>query len=258
MEINQFYNEDCFVTIERMKEEYIHPNVVLTSPPYNMTKRKGGVSDTGRYDVYMDFKPTGEYIKNTVKLFNGLDDIVQPDGTILFNFSYSIENPSLPYQLVNAIVEETEWEVVDTIIWQKNNGIPFPANPRRLSRIWEFVFVFARKSEIGTYFINKKVTKIAEKTKQKYYEIYYNWIKAKNNDGSTPKLNQATYSTDLCKQLLSLYSDKDFLVYDPYMGTGTTANACKELGMNYIGSEISKAQVDYSIERLSKNGSTTK
>lgn len=258
MEINHFYNEDCFVTIERMKEENIHPNVVLTSPPYNMTKRKGGISDTGRYDVYMDFKPTDEYIKNTAELFNRLNDVVSTNGTILYNFSYSIENPSLPYQLVNAIVEETKWEVVDTIIWQKNNGIPFPANPRRLSRIWEFVFVFARKSERDAYFVNKKVTKIAEKTKQKYYEIYYNWIKAKNNDGSTPKLNQATYSTDLCKQLLSLYSDKEFLVYDPYMGTGTTANACKELGMNYIGSEISKAQVDYSIERLSKNGNTTK
>lgn len=256
MNINYFYNEDCKVTIERMKQECVHPNVVLTSPPYNMAKRKGGVSDTGRYDVYQDFKPTEEYIENTVKLFGKLNEVIASNGTILYNFSYSVENPSLPYQLVNAIVADTEWEVVDTIIWQKSNGIPFPANPRRLSRIWEFVFVFARKSEINTYFVNKKVTKVSEKTKQKYYQIYYNWIKSKNNDNSTPQLNQATYSTDLCKQLLSLYGDKDLLVYDPFMGTGTTANACKELGMNYIGSEISKAQVDYSIERLKNNGQT--
>ena len=130
-----------------MKQERVHPNVVLTSPPYNMTKRKGGVSDTGRYDVYQDFKPTEEYIEDTVKLFDKLNEVVETNGTILYNFSYSVENPSLPYQLVNAIVADTEWEVVDTIIWQKSNGIPFPANPRRLSRIWEFVFVFGRKSE---------------------------------------------------------------------------------------------------------------
>ena len=256
MNINYFYNEDCKVTIERMKQERVHPNVVLTSPPYNMTKRKGGVSDTGRYDVYQDFKPTEEYIEDTVKLFDKLNEVVETNGTILYNFSYSVENPSLPYQLVNAIVADTEWEVVDTIIWQKSNGIPFPANPRRLSRIWEFVFVFGRKCEKDTYFVNKKITKVSEKTKQRYYQIYYNWIKSKNNDNSTPKLNQATYSTDLCKQLLTLYSDKNFLVYDPFMGTGTTANACKELGMNYIGSEISKAQVEYSIKRLKNNGDT--
>lgn len=256
MNINYFYNEDCKVTIERMKQERVHPNVVLTSPPYNMTKRKGGVSDTGRYDVYQDFKPTEEYIEDTVKLFDKLNEVVETNGTILYNFSYSVENPSLPYQLVNAIVADTEWEVVDTIIWQKSNGIPFPANPRILSRIWEFVFVFGRKSEKDTYFVNKKITKVSEKTKQRYYQIYYNWIKSKNNDNSTPKLNQATYSTDLCKQLLTLYSDKNFLVYDPFMGTGTTANACKELGMNYIGSEISKAQVEYSIKRLKNNGDT--
>lgn len=256
MEVNYFYNEDCKVTIERMKSYDVHPNVVLTSPPYNMTKRKGGVSDTGRYDVYLDFLPTEDYIDNTVDLFNMLDEVIVANGTILYNFSYSIENPSLPYQMVSSIVANTEWEVVDTIIWQKSNGIPFAANPRRLSRIWEFVFIFARKREKDTYFVNKKVTKIAEKTKQKYYQIYYNWIKAKNNDCSTPKLNQATYSTELCKHLLSLYSDKDFLVYDPYMGTGTTANACKELGMKYIGSEISKAQVEYSIQRLKDNGTT--
>lgn len=40
-------------------------------------------------------------------------------------------------------------------------------------------------------------------------------------------------------------------VYDPFMGTGTTANACMLLGMNCIGSELSKAQCDYTKERLS-------
>lgn len=40
------------------------------------------------------------------------------------------------------------------------------------------------------------------------------------------------------------------LVYDPYMGSGTTARACKDLARNYIGSEISKEYCDIAENRL--------
>lgn len=63
---------------------------------------------------------------------------------------------------------------------------------------------------------------------------------------------KATYSSDLCKQLLNIYGCKDGIVYDPFMGTGTTAVACKELSINYIGSEISKNQCEWAENRLSK------
>jgi DNA modification methylase len=86
---------------------------------------------------------------------------------------------------------------------------------------------------------------------QNYYEIIDNFITAKNNDGSN-NLNKATYSTELCEKLLSIYSTEGNLVYDPFMGTGTTALACKNLNMNYIGSEISLEQVKYSEERLNE------
>ena len=50
-ELNKIYNEDCFKTIDRMVSENIKVDTILTSPPYNMTSRKGGYADTGRYDV---------------------------------------------------------------------------------------------------------------------------------------------------------------------------------------------------------------
>jgi len=40
--------------------------------------------------------------------------------------------------------------------------------------------------------------------------------------------------------------------YDPFMGTGTTAIACEELGLNCFGSELSKDQVEFSINRLNE------
>lgn len=60
MDRNIIYNEDCFETMSsKLKPNSI--DIVITSPSYNMTRRKGGVSDTGHYDVYTDWKSEEEY-----------------------------------------------------------------------------------------------------------------------------------------------------------------------------------------------------
>ena len=248
IELNEIYNEDCLETMKKMGKCV---DIVLTSPPYNMSKkRKGGISDSGRYDIYKDCKNIDEYIDFTINIFENFNNIVNENGIILYNFSYSIENPGLPYKLVSKILDETEWTLADTVVWKKKSGLPFPANPRRLSRIWEYVWIFVRKSEINTFNCNKGIASISEKTGQKYYNVYYNLFEAVNNDKATRNLNQATYSTDFCKYFLNIYGNEGYTVYDPFMGTGTTGKACKELKMNYIGSEISKEQCKYAKERI--------
>ena len=246
---NKIFNEDCFATIDRLIDAGQRVDCILTSPPYNMTKRKGGYADTGRYDVYNDWKPEKEYIQWTVDLFNKFDDVLQKNRVILYNFSYSIENPSMPYKLVAEIANNTPFELVDTVIWKKRAGLPFPANGKRLCRNWEFVFVFARHSELNTYENNRRIKSISEKTGQKYYEAVYNFVEAANNDGKCG-LNQATFSTELCLKLFDIYCQKGWTVYDPFMGTGTTANACAKYGCSYIGSELSMAQCEYAENRV--------
>lgn len=247
VELNVFYNEDCLLTMQNMDEKSI--SCVLTSPPYNMTKRKGGYADKQkRYDEYEDFKNEEEYIDWTVNIFNNFSKVLIENGVVLYNFSYSIENPSLPYLLVSEIINKTPFAVADTIIWKKSNSIPHPASYNRLNRIIEFVFVFVRKDEIKTFNCYKNISKISPKG-QKYYEIVDNFITARNNDESTD-LNKATYSTELCEKLLKIYSKEGDLVYDPFMGTGTTGVACKKMNRDFIGSEISLNQVEYSKKRI--------
>ena len=153
-----------------------------------------------------------------------------------------------------SIIKETPFRIADTIIWKKKSALPNNVG-NKLTRITEFVFVFCRKTEYKTFFINKKVKSIRQDTQQKYYEAVYNFIEAPNNDGPC-KLNKATYSSDLCLQLLNLYAREKCVVYDPFMGTGTTAIACMRMNDNYgitcIGSELSEGQVDYSCERAHK------
>ena len=83
------------------------------------------------------------------------------------------------------------------------------------------------------------------------YENIYNIIEAPNNDGACP-FNKATYSSELCEKLLQLYAPFGGVVYDPFMGSGTTAVACKRMGLHYLGSEISKNQVEWARKRLAQ------
>ena len=214
-----------------------------------MTSRKGGYADTGRYDVYRDWKSEKEYLLWTGSLFNDVDKILNKNRPIVYNFSYSIENPSLPNKLVVYIEEHTNFRLIDTIIWKKKCGLQFPANGKRLSRNWEYIFVFVRKNEIDTYENNRKIKSVSEKTGQVYYEAIYNFVEAKNNDGKCP-YNQATYSSELCDKILDIYCKNDWIVYDPFMGSGTTAVSCLKRDIHYIGSEISKYQVEYANDRI--------
>lgn len=130
--------------------------------------------------------------------------------------------------------------------------MPNNVSPNKLTRIVEEVFVFCRKKEYKTFNANKKVTKTNAKG-QKYYENIFNFIEAPNNDESCD-LNKATYSSELCEKLLNIYAKPNSIIYDPFMGTGTTGIACEKFNpskeMTCIGSELSEAQVEYSKNRL--------
>jgi DNA modification methylase len=96
--------------------------------------------------------------------------------------------------------------------------------------------------------MNKNVTSI-RKTGQKAYENIYNFIESPNNDGECP-YNHATYSSSLVRKLINLYAPTDALIYDPFMGSGTTAIACIKEKRDYIGSEISSNQCKFALNRI--------
>lgn len=255
----QIHNEDCFKTMRRMEDGKI--NIVLTSPFYNTNKKAGnnrtlgntkvreGQYDYVRYDSFVDNMTNDEYSDFTRRLFLEFDRILAPNGCILYNINYGAENTDGMFQAVNEIISQTPFTIADVIVWKKASAMPNSCSSNRLTRIWEFVFVFCRRTEMKTFSCNKQV-KSYRKTGQPAYENVFNLIEAKNNDGACP-YNKATYSTELCEKLLSIYAKgTDLWVYDPFMGSGTTAVACTHMGLNCIGSEISELQCDYARHRL--------
>jgi DNA modification methylase len=257
MELNKVYAEDCFVTMEKMIEEGIKVNNIITSPFYNTCRatsyhktQKSRDNYEGRYDVHLDDMTDEQYIDFTIRLFEQFDKILEKNGCILYNMSYGSENTHLMWFVVSDVIRRTNFTIADNIIWKKKSALPNNVSPNKLTRITENVLVFCRKDEFKTFEANKEVTSVRP-TGQKMYANYFNFIEARNNDGAN-KLNKATYSTDLILQLMNIYVKPDSLVYDPFSGTCTTQNACIIYGCDYIGSELSKAQVTEGEMRINK------
>lgn len=251
MELNKIYNEDCIVTMENMQYEGIKVDNIITSPPYNTSKKRGTWKKGQKihYDIKeVDNMSDEEYKEFTVKLFNSYNNILNKDGCILYNLSYLTDKPYQMYDVISSVMNKTNFVIADTIVWKKRSALPNNMSHNRLTRICEFIFVFCRKSELKTFKMNKDILSVRPNG-IKQYTTYYNLINAKNNDGSC-KLNKATFSSELILELLKMYVKKDSIVYDSFMGTGTTAVACKIYGCNYIGSELSLNQVNYANERI--------
>lgn len=134
---------------------------------------------------------------------------------------------------------------------KKKSSIPFQTSPTKLSRIIEPIFIIVHKDYLHTFKANKEVSKINEKTKQKFYKNYYNIIEAKNNDGVDTKL-KATFSTDLVEKIMNIYFPEGSIIYDPFMGVGTTAKACILNNRKFIGSELVREFFEDSIKELNK------
>lgn len=251
-------NEDCFITMSNMPEQSI--DVVMTSPFYNTNKKqsstkfkvtdcKPGSFPYYRYDTAIDRMSNDEYDAFTIRLFNNLDRVLKPNGTVLYNISYGNENTEGMFTAIYHIIRDTPFTVADVITWRKQKAMPNNCSKNRLTRICEWVIVFCRKSELKTFYANKPIASY-RKSGQAMYSSVSNYVEARNNDGVCP-YNKSTYSSELCCKLLKVYAPPASLVYDPFTGSGTTGVACIKLGLDFIGSEISEQQVEYARRRCS-------
>lgn len=184
----KIFNEDCMQTMQDMPIGGV--SVIMTSPFYNTNKKAGktrtlkntkvkdGQYDYVRYDTHVDNMTDKEYCIFTQDLFYEFDRILNMNGVVLYNINYGSENTEGMFLAVNSIIQNTPFTIADVIVWKKRNALPNSCSPNKLTRIWEFVFVFCRKDEIKTFNCNKKITSY-RKTGQAAYENVFNFIEAK-------------------------------------------------------------------------------
>ena len=75
----------------------------------------------------------------------------------------------------------------------------------------------------------------------------------------TEKINHPSPKPiEAMRKLMHHYCEKDWIVYDPFMGSGTTAIVCEEMGFKWIGSEISPEYCQVIRERLSRHSTQSR
>ena len=220
LEINKIYNMDCLEGIKQIEDNVI--DIVITSPPYNV----GG--------KYKDFKDKSCFSDYYIFIRNVLDEMLRVTKNYVFlNFGIFEDNKDTYLKLLSMYSEN----IKEIFIWAKTMSQPSNSNICKTG--FEFIICFTSKEEaITRSFKIMNVLNIS------------NTIIKEGNIKNKYKLHKAAFPLWLPEFFISNFTLKDSLVLDPFMGTGTTAVACKRLERNYIGFEIDKNYVEYSNKRI--------
>ena len=241
---NEIYCGDTVKTMKKIGDNTI--NLILTSPPYLASIRKDNHKYPGATDQIKDNQSIKDYLAWMMEIFIQYERILKKDGVLAFNFSYTTFNPSLPYDLINEVFKHTGFRIYETIAWKKKSAMPVSGHPNRITRIVEMVYIFAKTPNFTA---NKSVSSIS-KTGQKYFNNYYNFLEAKNNDGKVDG-HDATFSTEFAKFFIDLYSKEGDIVLDNFSGTGTTACTASRMDRRYIGIDLVEKYCEYARNRIS-------
>ena len=238
IELNTIYNEDCLDTMARMPDNFV--DLVFTSPPYNMNLRIRNGKYCSRqivkefstkYNGFDDNLPIDDFYRVHSKI---LDELLRVSKIVFYNIQIVTGSKLAFFKMIGDKADKLK----DIIVWDKNHGQPaMQANV--LNRRTELILVFEKENAMSRKFSQATfergtLTDIWQISRGK---------KVNKNHG-------ATFPVELANKVVSNFSVAGNIIYDPFMGSGTTALAAKMHNCNYIGSEISKEYYDFAVDRL--------
>ena len=256
------YNEDCRDTMQRMKEEDIKVDLVITSPPYN-NLRTYNHSSTWNFDIF----------KEIAKL---LYDITADGGIVVWVVGDATINGSETGTSFKQALYfmECGFKLHDTMLFEKNSS-SFPAKRtgNRYTQIFEYMFVFSKGKPKTAHLICDKENKWKNFTnwgKNTNYNKNGELIQTNNikpvpefsprnniwkytvgfniNEGKHP----AVFPYQLVVDHILTWSNEGDLIFDPFTGSGTTASAALCNNRKFIGSEIDKTYFDFIPNNIQK------
>tara|TARA_R100000700_G_C3152463_1_gene130744 strand:- start:25 stop:792 length:768 start_codon:yes stop_codon:yes gene_type:complete len=242
--INKIYNEDCLKTMESMNDEYV--DLILTSPPYdNLRDYKG-------YDFNFD------------DISKELFRVLKKDGVMVWVVGDATIKGSETATSFKQVLRfmDIGFKLHDTMIYEKNSS-SFPARKKdnRYTQIFEYMFIFCKgkfKANLICDKRNKDAGVIHKKPKDNAHNGYFQvaefsprtniWKFNTSKDSRTK--HPAVFPQELAEDHIKTWTNKGDLVYDPFMGSGTTAQMCILNKRNYIGSEIAEEYCQMADKRL--------
>lgn len=243
----------------QMKEvidESVH--LIITSPPYWQLKDYGDERQIGFHDSYE------EYINNLNLVWNECHRVLHKGCRLCINIGDQFAR-SVYYGRYKVIPIRTEiikfcesagFDYMGAVIWQKvttchttggatvMGSFPYPRSGI-LKLDYEFILIFKKygnppkvSNEI------KEQSKLTQEEWNQYFAGHWNFPGEKQDN------HLAMFPEELPKRLIKMFSFVGDTVFDPFLGSGTTSLAAKNLNRNSIGYEINEAFLPTIKEKL--------
>lgn len=264
MDINKIYQGDSLSLLKTVPDNFV--DLVITSPPYSDLK------------TYIDFSGIhpDKYVDWFIPYCKEIERVIKPTGSFILNINDKVvDGFRHPYvfDLISELHKQTGLKMYDRLFWNKMKGLP---NRSRFGDRVEYLFWFTKSKD---FYINmdgmrvpyaeKSIKRMKKPLKKRYARTnedvteYKDW--APNEKGALPTTlinisseskriaddHVAVYPVELVKYFIKGATKENGLVLDPFMGTGTSGLAAKELNRNYIGFEMQERYISLAESRIS-------
>ena len=244
LELDKIYNIDCVEGMKMIPDNSV--DLIVTSPPYNI-----GID----YDTWDDSMEWSDYLKWCREWLSECYRVLKDDGRICINHYLNFQDrwkkvSRFPLYDIQRIQEEIGFKVHKLCLWEDTTRKKFTAWGSYRSASAPYINTPYEGILISYKNQWKKKLK-GESTKSK--ELFMQGVGGIWKLGTTRGKTKACFPENLPKMCIELLSYVGDTVLDPFMGSGTTAVACKKLNRQYIGFEISKEYCEIANKRITEN-----
>ncbi|OPZ92793.1 MAG: Modification methylase HindIII [candidate division TA06 bacterium ADurb.Bin417] len=242
--------------MKEVSDESIH--LIVTSPPYWQLKDYGNKNQIGFDDTYEN------YINNLNLVWNEAFRVLHKGCRLCINIGDQFAR-SVYYGRYKIIPIRTEiikfcetrgFDYMGAIIWQKTTtcnttggatvmgSFPYPRNGI-LKLDYEFILLFKKLGHAPA--VSGEIKQQSKLTVEEWNEYFAgHW----NFPGEKQKKHLAMFPEELPKRLIRMFSFVGNTVLDPFLGSGTTTLAARNLNRNSIGYEINDSYLPVIQEKL--------
>ena len=223
------FQGNAYTIIDELIKNKIQVNHIITDPPYNISHENNfHTLKNPRQGV--DF---GEWDKN-FDLFSWIpkyEKILDKNGSMIVFCSYRY------ISFIIKTMEQNNLEVKDILVWKKSN--PMPRNiDRRYVQDMEFAVWAIKKGAKWSF------------NKLDGHPYMRSLFETSTVSGSEKVGHPTQKSLKLMQDIIKIHTNKDDIVLDPFMGSGTTGVACLNFGRKFIGIELDKNYFNIAVNRI--------
>lgn len=229
--VNQILNTNCLDLLSQIANDTI--DLTVTSPPYNLgVKHHTGNNVFEAYDEYIDDMPEEEYQLQQINVLNEIYRATKQGGSIMYNHKNRIKNGRqiTPYEWIL----KTEWTLKQEVVWF-NGSQNF--------------------DKCRFYPMTERIYWLAKGTNTNFINAINQHDFIKDAAEGTDKEHKRAFPIKLAQRFIICFPNAE-LIFDPYMGTGTTAIAAIKEKRKFIGSEISAKYCQIANKRIKNEIST--